>query len=766
MPTIPNCYRRGAVYYWRRWTPAPARFLVQIALGVKDRRTAHLLSSRLTAQSDVLFATWGTRAMNRKEVQTYLSHCLDRHESEYYAIAGGEHWLDNYWRHLALGHAKLLIAKRGVGATLLKREADSINREWESAVLADRIQEAISFVADQRFEIDYYLSGGVEAASLSDREPTDSDAEQASACRLLAEAASHFRKARSYGLEETRIDALIGQCVDPASVPMPQSHAEPLQKAVWSALAYLRELAEIAGRQVGEQDDLGLVALLDSLVSPPSAWASHLATKGARQEPMNGEEGQIELLLRAYRELPYWIEDARQTYRERLHSLFAVQPVREDGPPSRPAPVHATARETPVDLTLPDPDPAAPFAEPPLAASPGQSGLSRTFIAVGDSLIAKKVQDHSWDEKTARQARALYALFTRVLAEEHGVTTFGELRQTHLYAYDQFMRVLHNNYGRSPADKTHSIAQLREISRHRPKDQIGLAAPTRNRHLTQLAALLEEAATIGEQLDPGLSLTRLRGKKAGRARDQRLVPSEAQIDDFFHSPLFMGCAGWTKPHVPGNQVFHRAAYFGPILAYYQGMRREEYCGLAVSDVIVDHGPHPYLHVAPNEFRRLKNVQSQRNLALHSELIRLGFLDYVQAIGRAGHKRLFPDLYSPGSSSLLGDRLFKELAPLGRAIGISPHQFRHIFNDELKQQRVPQEFRADMLGHGGNSETTERYCNPLDISVQVEELQKMPLRTAHIERKPIQLLPWVLRGELPPWSRASKKKATGKDEPEK
>lgn len=82
-------------------------------------------------------------------MQTYLSHCLDRHESQYYAIAAGEPWLDSYWRHLALGHAKLLIAKRGVGATLLKREADSVNREWESAVLSDRIQEAISFAADQ-----------------------------------------------------------------------------------------------------------------------------------------------------------------------------------------------------------------------------------------------------------------------------------------------------------------------------------------------------------------------------------------------------------------------------------------------------------------------------------------------------------------------------------------------------------------------------------------------------------------------------------------
>lgn len=197
------------------------------------------------------------------------------------------------------------------------------------------------------------------------------------------------------------------------------------------------------------------------------------------------------------------------------------------------------------------------------------------------------------------------------------------------------------------------------------------------------------------------------------------------------------------------------------------MRRDEYCGLAAIDVFTDDGPHPYLHIVENKFRRLKTPQSRRNLALHSELIRLGFLDYVQAITQAGHKRLFPDLYSPRSKNLLGDRLYKELKALRIELGISPHQFRHIFNDELKQKRVSQEFRADMMGHGGDSKTTERYCNPVEISTQVEDLQKVPNRTAHIERKPIQLLPGVLRRELPPWSRASKRKKAGKkNEPEK
>lgn len=765
MPTITHCYRRGPVYYWRRWTPEPARFLIQIALGVKDRGTARRLSSRLTAQSDMLFAAWGTRTMNRQELQTYLGRCLDRYGSEFHAIAGGEHWLDNYWRHLSLGHATLLIAKRGVSATLLKREAEAINREWESEVLAERVQQAIRFVVDQHFAVDSYLSGGVEAASLSDREPTERDAEQASACRLLAQAADHFRKARSYGLEETRIDALICQCVDPASIPVPQGGTEPLRHALLGALTHLRERAEMTDRAAsGEQSDL---ALFDDLIYPPSEWAFHLAQRGERQQVNSGMRELIEQLLAALEQLPDQIEDARQAQRESLYSLFAVRPTGEEGPQARPAPVHAVgASEALANLSLPEPRRAAPLRDPAPSALLGQAGTSRTFVALGDDLIAKKVQDQSWDDKTARQARALYSLFARVLAEEHGITTFADLRQSHLYAYDQFMRVLHNNYGTSPADKTRTIAQLREISRHKPLEQRGLAVPTRNRHLTQLAALLDEAATIGEQLDPGLNLTRLRGKKVGRARDQRSVPAEEQIDAFFRSPVFMGCAGWRKPHVPGDLVFHRAAYFGPILAYYQGMRREEYCGLAVSDVIADNGPHPYLHVMENDFRGLKNVQSERNLALHSELIRLGFLDYVQAIKQAGHERLFPDLYSPGSSSLLGDRLYKELAPLGRKLRISPHQFRHIFNDELKQQRVTQEFRAEMLGHGGDSETTERYCNPLRISVQIEDLHKLVVRTAHLERKPIQLLPWVLRGEVPPWSRASKRKKAGGNEPEK
>ena len=48
----------------------------------------------------------------------------------------------------------------------------------------------------------------------------------------------------------------------------------------------------------------------------------------------------------------------------------------------------------------------------------------------------------------------------------------------------------------------------------------------------------------------------------------------------------------------------------------------------VDDIIFDReGCRPYIHIAANEQRRIKNAQSKRSIPIHPELLRLGFLDY-------------------------------------------------------------------------------------------------------------------------------------------
>lgn len=390
----------------------------------------------------------------------------------------------------------------------------------------------------------------------------------------------------------------------------------------------------------------------------------------------------------------------------------------------------------------------------PYAATDARINAS-TIEAVGTELIAKRCTDQRWDPKTARQARMIFDLFGRFLREEANVSSISDIKQNHLDAFEKFLRQLHKSYGKSPKDRKSSINELRRDSEMGAKSDRGLTGATRNRHLTFINQLIRRAKSSGIEVNAQLDLTELRSPKNGRSRNDRPIPRISQVETFFKQPVFTGCADWDNLEDSGANIFHRAAYFGPMIAHYQGMRREEYCGLAVDDVIIDNGDVPYIHVCENGFHRLKNSQSVRNLALHPELIRLNFLEYLQTIRSLGYVRLFPDLYSASSKSPLGDRMYDELTPAMRKSGVTPHQIRHFFNNDLKQKRVSAEFRADLMGHGGTTETTERYCNPIDVSVQQEDLAKVAVVTSHLSPAPVQLVPWVMRNEMAPWSKAAR-----------
>jgi integrase len=214
---------------------------------------------------------------------------------------------------------------------------------------------------------------------------------------------------------------------------------------------------------------------------------------------------------------------------------------------------------------------------------------------------------------------------------------------------------------------------------------------------------------------------------------------------------------------PGNEVFHRALYFAPILLYYSGARRDESCGLMVDEVDKVEGVS-FIRIRSNRVRRVKNPQSVRDIALHPELERLGLFEYVQAVKAGGYDFVFPDLWSPTSRSPLGDRLYDEFikglqkaVPDARARRKVVHSLRKTLNNELKQARVSVEVRADILGHGGETETDERYVDPIALRLMLEDIKKTPNVTGHLQRLPIRLIPWVANRERPPFSRPSRLK---------
>lgn len=414
-----------------------------------------------------------------------------------------------------------------------------------------------------------------------------------------------------------------------------------------------------------------------------------------------------------------------------------------------------------MQLPIPGSFEARPIQhELPAKVAPPQSLHVKELLSFVEGIIAGKAKDELWDEKTQRQVRSIADLLVKFLLQDQRIDDLNLVRQENMARFVDFLRHdIYTHYGRSSRDKYRTIAELREVAAEKGQNKRGIERDTLNRHLGFLGQIFGYASVRGAKALEKIDLSKLRVKgKSKRARNARPKLEIDKLKAVFATPPFNHCAGWDRLTEPGIEnvpvIFHCALYFVPILIYYTGCRREELCGLMVDDVIVDNGNIPYLHIAKNARRRIKNDQSQRNIPLHPELLRLNFLPYVQAIKALGYDLLFPDLFSPSSRSPLGDRFYKEFRPILQVAGVNEkglgaHAVRHLFGAQLKKRMVTEEERADLLGHGGESETSERYCEPHEVATLMQFVMKLQVVTADLKPQDIQLLPWVAERQVAP-----------------
>ena len=187
-----------------------------------------------------------------------------------------------------------------------------------------------------------------------------------------------------------------------------------------------------------------------------------------------------------------------------------------------------------------------------------------------------------------------------------------------------------------------------------------------------------------------------------------------------------------RSHIPQG-----APFFAPILLYYTGARRDEICGLVREDVHLN-APIPYIHIRENSQRHIKNVQSERRIPIHSEVLRLGFAEYVNKIGELRYLLVFPDLYSSTTSSPPGDRLYDEIAgALAEAVPEEGrrkkvlHSLRHTVGSNLKGSGIVSEMRADLLGHKGKTTTEETYAEQAALEALRDLIHSLPTVTGHL-----------------------------------
>ncbi|HAJ89813.1 MAG TPA: hypothetical protein DCM27_02180 [Rhodospirillaceae bacterium] len=176
---------------------------------------------------------------------------------------------------------------------------------------------------------------------------------------------------------------------------------------------------------------------------------------------------------------------------------------------------------------------------------------------------------------------------------------------------------------------------------------------------------------------------------------------------------------------------HYSRFWVPLIALYSGMRLNEICQLNVSDIQYKNGI-AVLNVrtefdeedgvANSELKKLKTEQSNRIVPVHPMLKKIGLLEYVESVKKAGVFKLFPDVkvattgYHSGNFSKYFSRHLK-------AIGVktdktSFHSFRHNFRDAEREAEMPEHI-SQQLGGWTTGKTDANYGS----GVKIETLSK-------------------------------------------
>jgi integrase len=185
-------------------------------------------------------------------------------------------------------------------------------------------------------------------------------------------------------------------------------------------------------------------------------------------------------------------------------------------------------------------------------------------------------------------------------------------------------------------------------------------------------------------------------------------PTELRV--LFASPVFTEGA---RPKAGRGE----AAFWLPLLALFTGARLSEIAPLSVADVKTDELTNIHSIAITEDLeqgRRLKTPGSRRVVPVHPELIRIGFIEFVQRVRQehGGEARLFP-LLTRGPRGGYGEAWSKWFGRYIRQLGISNralvfHSFRHCFKDALRAAGVSEDVNDALTGHAGAGSVGRSY----------------------------------------------------------
>ncbi len=262
---------------------------------------------------------------------------------------------------------------------------------------------------------------------------------------------------------------------------------------------------------------------------------------------------------------------------------------------------------------------------------------------------------------------------------------------------------------------------------------------TANKHLSFFTSLWR-SSLVPRSLQPmnpfagALYKKRLLRTETAR-RGTRTRYSQEQLLELFATPIWQGCASKAVRTKPGNLIIDDWRYWAPLIALYTGMRREEVARLRTSDFDEVEGIW-LVRIQATDGRHLKSEAANREIPIHSQLIELGFREYVERRGKRA--ALFPDLRPTGASKEYGEQVGRWFRYYRQSLGIyypqtDFHSFRHTFVQWLRNSGVPSDLIAVVVGHEDERVTSYVYGKDVSIQQKQQVVERLSLKTGPIKR---------------------------------
>jgi integrase len=280
----------------------------------------------------------------------------------------------------------------------------------------------------------------------------------------------------------------------------------------------------------------------------------------------------------------------------------------------------------------------------------------------------------------------------------------------------------------------------------------GLSAVTQQEYLSTLKELLALAVkkdlmrvNYAEDLRP-LKIDDL-------SPEEKRRPFEIdQLRVLFASAYYRKCAD--AGDVPYRQADKYWRYWFPLVSLFTGMRPKEVLQMHVGDLKhTDEGTW-YLHIvattdeadvaAPEHKKTIKTLTSKRKIPVHPELIRLGFLAFVDEQKKAsGSPLLFRGLTRNqyGDPAAYALKRFREayLKVMDLKPRQSAYSFRHTWRDATRRIGAPAEFLRAVGGWSDGKTTADVYGSKDLPDLYAKEMARIAfegLDLSHLYPKPL------------------------------